>query len=81
MKEIYSAPNQDSAKVALNQIENNWGVKYGYAIKSWRDNWEEFTAFLAFPLEIRKIVYTINIMEKSENIPKTNYHILLMKLS
>lgn len=63
MKEIYSAPNQDAAKAALDQLENNWGAKYGYAIKSWRDNWEELTAFLAFPLEIRKIVYTTNIIE------------------
>lgn len=63
MKEIYSALNQDAAKAALDQLENNWGAKYGYAIKSWRDNWEELTAFLAFPLEIRKIVYTTNIIE------------------
>ncbi len=63
MKEIYSAPNQEAAKAALDQLENNWGGKYGYAIKSWRDNWDELTAFLAFPLEIRKIVYTTNIIE------------------
>jgi transposase-like protein len=63
MKEIYSAPNQKAAKAALDQLENNWGGKYGYAIKSWRDNWDELTAFLAFPLEIRKIVYTTNIIE------------------
>ena len=37
--------------------------KYGYAIKSWKDNWEELTAFLDFPLEIRKIIYTTNIIE------------------
>jgi putative transposase len=63
MKEIYRAPNQDAAKAALDQLENNWGGKYGYAIKRWRDNWDELTAFLAFPLEIRKIVYTTNIIE------------------
>ncbi|WP_035468076.1 transposase, partial [Algoriphagus mannitolivorans] len=40
-----------------------WGQKYGYAIKSWRENWEELTAFLDFPLEIRKIIYTTNIIE------------------
>lgn len=63
MKGIYNAPNQDAAKAALDQLEKNWGIKYGYAIKSWRDNWEELTAFLAFPLEIRKIIYTTNIIE------------------
>ncbi|MDX5340057.1 MAG: IS256 family transposase [Cyclobacteriaceae bacterium] len=63
MKEIYTAANRDVAQLALDQLEAKWGQKYGYAIKSWRDNWEELTAFLDFPLEIRKIIYTTNIIE------------------
>lgn len=31
--------------------------------QSWRENWEELTAFLDFPLEIRKIIYTTNTIE------------------
>lgn len=49
--------------MALDQLEAKWGKKYGYAIKSWRENWTELTAFLDFPLEIRKIIYTTNIIE------------------
>ncbi len=63
MKGIYTAPNRDAAKLALDQLEDKWGQKYGYAIKSWRENWEELTAFLDFPLEIRKIIYTTNTIE------------------
>jgi len=63
MKGIYTAPNRDAAQLALDQLEAKWGHKYGYAIKSWRENWEELTAFLDFPLEIRKIIYTTNIIE------------------
>lgn len=63
MKEIYTAANRDVAQLALDQLETKWGQKYGYAIKSWRENWEELTAFLDFPLEIRKIIYTTNIIE------------------
>ncbi|MFY0253965.1 transposase [Chitinophaga sp. 30R24] len=33
------------------------------AIKSWRENWEELTVFLGFPLEIRQIIYTTNLIE------------------
>lgn len=62
MKRIYTAPNRDAAKLALDQLEASWGQKYSYAIKSWRENWEELTAFLDFPLEIRKIIYTKNKM-------------------
>jgi transposase-like protein len=63
MREIYTATNREVAQLALNQLEDKWGHKYGYAIKGWRHNWEELTAFLDFPLEIRKIIYTTNIIE------------------
>jgi transposase-like protein len=63
MREIYTAPNRDAAKLALDQMEAKWGQKYAYAVKSWKENWEELTAFLDFPLEIRKIIYTTNTIE------------------
>ena len=34
-----------------------------YAVKSWRDNWDELTVFFEFPIEIRKIIYTTNLIE------------------
>lgn len=63
MKEIYNAPNQQAAKAALDVFANKWNDKYGYAIKSWTENWEELTVFFEFPLEIRKIIYTTNLIE------------------
>ncbi len=63
MKNIYNAPNQDAASLALDDLEKKWAHKYAYAIKSWRVNWNELTAFLQFPLEIRKIIYTTNVIE------------------
>jgi putative transposase len=32
-------------------------------ISSWESAWEEFVPFLAFPVELRKIVYTTNAIE------------------
>lgn len=63
MKNIYNAPNQQAAKVALEDFAEKWNHKYSYAVKSWRDNWEELTVFYEFPLEIRKIIYTTNLIE------------------
>ena len=63
MKDIYNAPNKNAAKVALDALEIKWGSKYSYAIKSWQNNWDELTAFFDFPLEIRKVVYTTNLIE------------------
>jgi len=63
MKSIYDAPTKSAAKAALEDFAKKWQHKYSYAIKSWRDNWEELTAFYEFPLEIRKIIYTTNLIE------------------
>jgi transposase-like protein len=63
MKGIYNAPNEKAAKAALDDFAGKWEGKYSYAVKSWRDNWEDLTVFFEFPLEIRKIIYTTNLIE------------------
>ncbi|MFH6602302.1 IS256 family transposase [Maribacter algicola] len=63
MKGIYNAPNERAAKAALEDFAQKWKGKYSYAIRSWRDNWDELTVFYEFPLEIRKIIYTTNLIE------------------
>ena len=63
MKNIYNAPTKQAAQAALKDFAKAWESKYSYAIKSWRDNWEELTVFFEFPLEIRKIIYTTNLIE------------------
>lgn len=63
MKDIYAAPTRQAAQAALESFEAKWGSKYGYAIKSWKDNWEELTVFFDFPIEIRQIIYTTNLIE------------------
>jgi putative transposase len=63
LKAIYDAPSQAAAADALDKLEAKWGDKYGYAIKSWRNNWTNLTAFLDYPPEIRKIIYTTNTIE------------------
>jgi putative transposase len=63
MKDIYGAPNREAAAHALDGLDKKWNSKYSYAIKSWRTNWDELTVFFDFPLEIRKIIYTTNLIE------------------
>ncbi len=63
MKYVYAAPTREAALSALNDLEQKWNSKYAYAIKSWRTNWDELTVFFDFPLEIRKIIYTTNLIE------------------
>lgn len=63
MKEIYQAPSEKAAQAALKDFSDKWESKYGYAIKSWKDNWDNLTVFFEFPVEIRKIIYTTNLIE------------------
>jgi len=63
MKQIYNAPTKQAAKAALKDFADKWNSKYSYAVKSWEDNWEDLTVFFEFPVEIRKIIYTTNLIE------------------
>lgn len=63
LKNVYAAPTREAALASLNDLEQKWNSKYAYAIKSWRENWNELTVFFDFPLEIRQIIYTTNLIE------------------
>ncbi len=63
MKHIYTAPNRDAAQAALEDFKARWNQKYSYAVESWYRNWDELTVFLDFPVEIRTIIYTTNLIE------------------
>lgn len=63
LKLIYAAVNKDAARAALDDFTAKWKSKYGYAILSWEKNWDELTSYFEFPLEIRKIIYTTNVIE------------------
>ena len=54
---------RELALQALNAFEDIWGEKYPIIVKSWRNNWERVVPFLDFPIDIRKVIYTTNIVE------------------
>ena len=63
IKAIYQSINEAAAKEAFEIFKNNWSNRYPLAVKSWENNWTNLTAFLEFPQEIRKLIYTTNIIE------------------
>lgn len=63
LKAVYDAPNREAAADALNAFESKWGKKYGYAVQSWRNNWDDLTHYFDFPHEVRRIIYTTNVIE------------------
>jgi len=63
IKNVYTAASEESALDALCELKNKWGLQYPYAFRSWESNWEVLSPFYKFPEEIRKIIYTTNIIE------------------
>ena len=47
----------------MKRFEQKWNSKYGYAIKAWKDNWDNLTHYFDYPNEIRQIIYTTNAIE------------------
>jgi putative transposase len=58
MREIYTAPTVTAAEVRFGEFAQTWRTTYPAMINSWENTWAEFTPFLEFPVELRKIVYT-----------------------
>jgi len=63
LKTVYKAVSKEAAEEALDRLEETWGDKYPIVIRSWRNNWENLSFYFHFPQEIRKIIYTTNIIE------------------
>ena len=63
LKLVYKAASRDEAEANLLKLDEQWGSKYAIAVRSWENNWEELAAFFAFPAEIRRAIYTTNLIE------------------
>jgi putative transposase len=63
LRPIYTAVSEEAAAEALDEFEDEWGTRYPAIVDLWRDAWEVFTPFLAYPPEIRRVVYTTNMIE------------------
>ena len=63
LKKIYTAVTLDEAEENLLAFGERWRSQYPSCVKSWEENWEVLSTFFEYPLEIRKIIYTTNIIE------------------
>ena len=63
LKTVYTAVNEEMALDNLMILKDKWSNKYPTAIKSWEDNWDNLSTYFEFPSNIRKIIYTTNVIE------------------
>jgi putative transposase len=73
LRQVYTSPSEEAALEELERFEDEWGKKYPLIIRSWRSNWHELSTFFKYPPEIRRIIYTTNVIE--------SYHRQLRKVT
>ena len=68
LRTVYTSENLAAALVAFGAFKVTWGDKYPMLIESWQRDWEELMAFMDFPVQMRKMIYTTNPVEALHRI-------------
>ena len=65
LRPIYTAATAKAAREAALEAfaARPWGAKYPTIVQSWRRAWEHVIPFFAFPPEVRRVIYTTNVIE------------------
>jgi putative transposase len=63
LRPVYTAVDEPAAEAALADFADRFGARYPAIVRLWRTHWGEFIPFLAFPPEVRRVVYTTNLIE------------------
>jgi putative transposase len=63
LRQVYQAATADDASEQLDAFAQNWDAVCPVVSQIWRRHWDRITPFLAYPAEIRKVIYTTNAVE------------------
>jgi transposase-like protein len=63
LKLVYQASTKELAEEELLKLGEKWGKKYPLVINSWNNKWDNLSVYFKYPPEIRKVIYTTNIIE------------------
>jgi len=63
LKLVYKASSKDLAENHLLDLGEKWGKKYPAVIRSWNNNWPTLSQYFKYPEELRRVIYTTNIVE------------------
>jgi len=63
LKKVYQALTLEEAEYNFAEFKEKWGKKHPVVIRSWENHWDELNTYFKYPVEIRRIIYTTNIIE------------------
>ncbi|KHG32873.1 IS256 family transposase [Sulfurospirillum sp. MES] len=63
LKSVYQAFTKEEAENELDKLEEKWGKKYPIVFTSWRNKWDNLSLYFQYPEDIRRVIYTTNIIE------------------
>ena len=63
LRTVYTGSDPRRGDRALRRVRGALGQRYPAVINLWRSSWEEFIPVLAFPSEVRSMIYTTNAIE------------------
>lgn len=68
LKLVYRAATEEAALRALDAFAEVWDQRYPQISRSWQSNWHNLATFFAYPVEIRKAIYTTNAIESLNSV-------------
>lgn len=68
LRAIYTASSREAARSAMDAFRVTWGSKYSRLVDSWEEDWDELMAFLDYPKQMRRMIYTTNPVEALHRI-------------
>src|SRR5262249_3824095 len=65
MEEVVGSPTPAAGNCSdRGSAAAHWGKRYPAIAPAWRRQWEQVGPFFAYPIEVRKIIYTRNAIER-----------------
>ena len=71
LKAVYAAVDEQAAMDALDAFGERWDKKYPKITQSWRSNWANLSTYFKYPQEVRRLIYTTNAMDFTQNLGLT----------
>jgi len=68
LRSVYTSISEAEAQLSLQSLYEQWPKSLHYILEDWEQKWEELMAFMHFPVQMRRMIYTTNPVEAVHRI-------------